>query len=168
MTIIAPGAVLPAAGPDFSARRPGNVASSFTVPVVAAREASGLGASGRAAGAAPVADAGAMLALQEAAGWDADHAGASADREARRHGQEILEALASLQKDLLAGNPAQGLSRLAGLAEMVPGAHDPALARVLSSIRLRARLEILRLTPRPSTAQGSAAPTEEPPSMTEM
>ena len=167
MTIIAPGAVLPAAGPDFSARRPG-VASSFTVPVAAARGASGLKASGQTGGAARVADAGAMLALQEEVGWDADHTGASADREARRHGQEILEALAALQKDLLTGNPAQGLSRLAVLAEMAPDAHDPALARILSSIRLRARLEILRLTPRSPTAQGSAAPTDEPPSMTGM
>ena len=167
MTIIAPGAVLPAAGPDFSARRPG-LASSFTVPVAAAPQASGPQASGQAGNAARVVDAGAMLALQEEAGWDADHAGASSDREARRHGQEILEALAALQRDLLTGNPAQGLSRLAILAEMAPGAHDPALARVLSSIRLRARLEILRLTPRPSTGQGAAATTDEPPSMTGM
>ena len=155
MTIIATGAVLPAPGPDLFARRPGTGATGFTIPVAAPR-----GAAGSAGGAAPVTDAGAMLALQEDIGRDADRSGGAPDREARQHGQDILEALATLQKDLLAGDPAQGLSRLAALAERMPTAHDPALARVLSSIRLRARLEILRLAPRSPGAEPSASMTE--------
>ena len=154
MTIIAPGAVLPAAGPDLFARRPGAGATGFTIPVIH-REAAG-----SAGGAAPVTDASAMLALQEDIGRDADRSGGAPDREARRHGQDILEALAALQKDLLAGDPAQGLSRLAALAERMPTARDPALAQVLSSIRLRARLEILRLAPRSPGADPSASVTE--------
>jgi methionyl-tRNA formyltransferase len=94
----------------------------------------------------PVIDAGAILALQEHAGQDAGPAADLADREARRHGQNLLEALAALQKELLAGgDPVLSLSRLSALAGMTMAAHDPALAHILASIRLRARLEILRL-----------------------
>ncbi len=155
MTIIATGAVLPAPGPDFLARRPVTGASGFTIPVVAPP-----GAAGSADGAAPVTDTGALLALQEDVGRDADRSGGAPDREARQHGQDILEALATLQKDLLAGDPAPGLSRLAALVERMPAVHDPALARVLSSIRLRARLEILRLASASPGAAPSASMTE--------
>lgn len=161
MTIIATGAVLPASGPDFFARRSDTAATGFTVPVAAAR------VSGQAGGASPVTDTGAMLALQEEIGRDYGQSGESADREARRHGQDLLEALTALQKDLLTGSPAQGLSRLAALAEMMPTAHDPALARILSSIRLRARLEILRLASRSTDGTLSAGVTNASASMTE-
>jgi hypothetical protein len=106
-----------------------------------------------------------MLALQEQAGLDGETAAALADREARRHAQDILEALAALQKALLAGgSPSESLAHLTALAGMTPPLHDPALARILSSIRLRAQLEILRLAPRraeqkrlPETPDGSGS-----------
>ena len=160
MTIIAIGAVLPAS-PDF-ARRSDVAASGFTVPAALARAASA-----RAGGASAVTDAGAMLALQEEVGRDADRPGESADREARRHGQDILEALTALQKDLLTGGSGQGLSRLAALADIMPAAHDPALAHVLSSIRLRARLEILRMASRSPGGTPSPGPADTPASVTD-
>ena len=162
MTISSIGAIPSAPAPDF-ARRPDSAASGFTVPAAAARAASG-----RAGGASAVTDAGAMLALQEEVGRDADRPGESADREARRHGQDILEALAALQKDLLKGGPGGDLSRLTALAGMMPAAHDPVLARVLSSIRLRAQLEILRLSPRSPGGTPSSGPADAPASVTDL
>ena len=147
MTIIAAGAILPTADKLVSGRRPDVGISGFTIPE--ASPASGRTASPLASGPSTIFAASAMLALQEQAGLDSDAEAALADREARKHAQDILEALATLQRDLLAGgNPARNLSRLAALAQMMPSLHDPVLARIVGSIRLRAQLEILRLTPR--------------------
>ncbi len=79
-----------------------------------------------------------MLALQEQAGAEAG------DREARRHGQRLLAALAELQRALLCGTQADTLRELSRLCEEEEHAVDPALAGVIRSIRLRARLELAR------------------------
>ncbi len=79
-----------------------------------------------------------MLALQERAGAEAG------DQEARQHGQRLLAALAKLQRALLSGNQADTLQELSRLSEEGGQAVDPALAQVIRSIRLRARLELVR------------------------
>jgi hypothetical protein len=82
---------------------------------------------------------GGMLALQEA------ESGAVRDREARRRGQEMLAALARLQRALLEGNrDLPGLRRLAALAEDIPQAADPGLRQALAEVTLRARVELAR------------------------
>ena len=82
---------------------------------------------------------GGMLALQEAETW------AVRDREARRRGQEILAALARLQRALLEGRrDLPGLRRLAALAEDIPLAADPRLRQALADVTLRARVELAR------------------------
>ena len=145
MTIIATGAVVPLAEPSLSVRRSTVADSGFSVPADAT--IAGHAGTSTAHQASAVIDAGAMLALQEHGGQEAESAARLADREARRHGQDLLEALASLQKELLAGGDAAlNLSRLSALVDMTSAAHDPALAHVLASIRLRAKLEILRLS----------------------
>ena len=61
-----------------------------------------------------------LLALQEAGGDEVR------DREAKRRGRDLLDELAGLQRDLLAGPPGTArLARLAGLAADVPFAADP-------------------------------------------
>jgi hypothetical protein len=92
------------------------------------------------AAAAPAATSlGSMLALQEASGE------AVADREARRHGNDMLAALAELQRALLGGGD-DGVApqRLADLAAAVPPASDPRLAALISAIVLRVRVEMAR------------------------
>ena len=80
-----------------------------------------------------------MLALQELGGE------AVADREARRHGQDLLATLAELQRALLAdGDDASALQRLAELAATVPIAGDRRLAAMISAIVVRARVELAR------------------------
>jgi len=80
-----------------------------------------------------------MLALQEA------EAGGARDREARRHGQELLRELARLQRALLAGGTDDALlSRLASLAETAPEAADPALRAMVAAVVLRAKVELAR------------------------
>lgn len=82
---------------------------------------------------------GGVLALQEA------QSGAVADREARRHGQDILTELARLQRALLAGSDdPRILERLADLVENQPPASDPRLRAALDAVRLRARVELAR------------------------
>jgi hypothetical protein len=67
------------------------------------------------------------------------------DRRAQRRGQDLLAALAALQRALLAGgDPADVLGRLASLATDLPSASDPRLAKVLRAISLRARVELAR------------------------
>jgi len=97
--------------------------------------------SGGSASAAPVPGVAlaSMLALQELGGE------AQEDRAARRHGLDLLAALAGLQRALLAGraDPA-ALQGLVELAASVPRAADPRLAAMLSAIVLRARVELAR------------------------
>ena len=80
-----------------------------------------------------------MLTLQELGGETIQ------DREARRHGQDMLAALADLQRSLLAadGDPAV-LTRLAELAAAVPRATDRRLAAMVSAVVVRVRVELAR------------------------
>ena len=115
--------------------------SAFRMPAETA------GASGAATAASPARGLDALLALQETAAASQDPA--TRDREARRHGRDLLEELAALQKALLAGGDgaeaADGaLGRLVSLLRSMPAAADPGLDGVLRSVGLRARLELAR------------------------
>lgn len=107
--------------------RGGGGGRSFALPPSASPE-----------GAAPAAAIGAasgLLALQAAA------EDAARDKAAERRGRDILDELAALQRDMLAGgaSPAR-LRRLAALAEGEGGA-DPALREIVAAISLRARVQ---------------------------
>jgi hypothetical protein len=89
--------------------------------------------------AAPAAALASMLVLQEMGGE------APEDREARRHGHDLLDALAALQRAVLTGgDDAAALERLAGLAATVPHAADVRLAAMVSAIVVRAKVELAR------------------------
>ena len=93
--------------------------------------------SGAAAGVGAVGLPG-LLAAQEAgqeAGWD---------REARRHGEAVLEGLAEVQLDLLRGGGAGALEALAALVRRGPVAADPRLAAVQRALLVRAAVELAR------------------------
>jgi hypothetical protein len=80
-----------------------------------------------------------MLTLQELGSETAD------DVEARRHGHDLLTALAELQRALLLGHDdATALERVADLATSVPPANDRRLAEIVSAIIVRARVELAR------------------------
>ena len=80
-----------------------------------------------------------MLTLQEVGGETVE------DREARRHGNDMLAALGELQRALLAGGGDAGvLQRLMDLAASVPRATDLRLAAMISAIVVRARVELAR------------------------
>ena len=71
------------------------------------------------------------------------------DREAHRHGTDVLELLAELQRGLLAAKvETLPMERLLSLVENLPAAADPGLAAVTRAIVLRARIEIARRLPR--------------------
>ena len=112
----------------------GSTGARFALPDVAT--AGGVGTS---AAAAPAAGLSSMLALQEQGG------DATEDREARRHGQDLLTLLAELQRSLLRGgdDPA-ALERLAALADEMPKTADRRLAALISAITLRVRVELAR------------------------
>ena len=80
-----------------------------------------------------------LLALQ------ADEAGEARDRSARRRGRELLDALAALQRAMLAGEigPDQ-LNELFALVVDVPDAADPRLRAAMEDVVLRARVELAR------------------------
>jgi hypothetical protein len=92
---------------------------------------------------------GGLLGLQEQAA--ASFNPAVRDREARRHGHELLATLAELQR-LLVG-PAEpsasvnATERLAGLVAASPVAADPALRQIVAAITLRSRIELARSRP---------------------
>ena len=98
----------------------------------------GAGVAGPAA-TAPTAGLDALLHLQEF------EDGTAKDRKAKRHGQSLLQALAELQRRLLGGGPLEeALARLSALVDTCPEAADPALAGLVGSIMLRARIELAR------------------------
>jgi hypothetical protein len=108
--------------------------SGFFVP----SEPAGAGTAAAAA-APPAPGSTAMLTLQELGGETA------ADREARRLGQDMLAALAELQRALLGGGDDLGaLRRLADLMAEVPLATDRRLAAMVSAIVVRVRVELAR------------------------
>lgn len=79
-----------------------------------------------------------LLAMQEA------ESEAQQDREARQHGEALMEELSELQRAML-GEEGPDIGRLAQLAARPVGASDPRLAGVLRAIRLRAVVELARL-----------------------
>ncbi len=108
-------------------------AGGFAVPGSAAAATTG------AAPATGPAALSSMLTLQELGSE------AVADREARRHGQDLLMALAELQRSLLtATDDTIALQHLARLSGTVPLAADRRLAAMLSAIVVRARVELAR------------------------
>jgi Class II flagellar assembly regulator len=80
-----------------------------------------------------------MLSLQEFGG------DAAADHEASRRGEDMLSALAELQRALLGGvDTVETMQRLAELAAAVPRAANPQLAALVSAISIRVRVELAR------------------------
>ena len=80
-----------------------------------------------------------MLLLQET------DAAPARDRQARRHGRAMLDALARLQHALLGGgdDPA-ALDQLAALLEHCPEASDPELRATVAAVALRVHVELAR------------------------
>jgi hypothetical protein len=66
-----------------------------------------------------------------------------ADRQARRHGRAMLQALGAMQLSLLDGGDA-AVQALANLAAQVPEADDPVLRLILQEIGVRAAVELAR------------------------
>ncbi len=119
---VTPGRTQPATAGGFSVTGEAKAAEAAPVPA-----------------AEPAALAG-MLALQEA------ETETARNRKGQRHGAALLNAMRQLQQELL-GAPEQaepGISSLARLAASTPPVSDPVLAQILSAIRLRARVELLR------------------------
>ncbi len=69
-----------------------------------------------------------------------------ADREARRHGKAMMQALASLQRALLGGGVEDACATLGALAARLPPAHDPVLRLVQREIAARAAAELARMS----------------------
>ena len=132
--IRAPNAVV-AANP--SAARHGGFSISDDDPASASGEVAVAGPTGKTASVS----ASLMLALQESVTSEIG------DRDARRHGQELLAALAELQRALLSDDHGAALGRLLLLVRTTPTATDPELVRAINSIRLRARIELVRADP---------------------
>ena len=83
-----------------------------------------------------------MLTLQELGGETVQ------DREARRHGQDMLAALSDLQRSLLSPDGDSAVvAQLAELAAAVPRATDRRLAAMISAIVVRVRVELARRQP---------------------
>ena len=87
----------------------------------------------------PAGPVGSMLLLQEM------DAGPARDRQARKHGRAMLDALAALQHALLDGgeDPA-ALDRLAALLHHCPEASDPGLRATVAAVALRVHVELAR------------------------
>ncbi len=115
-----------------ASRRPG--ASGFSVPLQPANTGAATAAAEASAPALAT-----MLSLQEMGGETVQ------DREARRHGRDILAALVDLQRLILsAGSDGAVLQRLADLVASVPPATDRGLSAIVSAIVARARVEVAR------------------------
>jgi Class II flagellar assembly regulator len=120
-----------------AASAPGGGFSAAADRVVAGAEATD---QLRVSEAAPPVGLAGMLALQEAETETARNG------KGRRHGLAVLDALRELQGDLLreTGGGAAGMRSLARLAGQGQEVADQGLADVLSAIRLRAKIELLR------------------------
>ena len=95
---------------------------------------------------APARGLASMLAVQETAIGAVSEQRRRRDQAARRRGQELLGALAELQRAML-GSSGVTVSRAAmqALLDGVPVAADPALAGVVQAIALRAQVELARV-----------------------
>ncbi len=78
-----------------------------------------------------------LLAMQEA------ESDAQQDREARQHGEAVIDELVALQRALLGIGGAE-TGRLADLLTRPVAAADPHLAGLLRAVRLRAGIELAR------------------------
>jgi Class II flagellar assembly regulator len=115
------------------ARARARTSADFTVPGETAVAGNAL------TEAAPAAGLASMLALQELGGETPE------DGEARRHGHDLLAALADLQRALLVGtDDMTALQRLAELATSMPRATDRRLAAMVSAINVRVQVELAR------------------------
>jgi len=123
-----------ASAPLGSAGRPTARAGGFSVDGAAA------GGTTAAAGATADISLAGLLALQS------DEADAIRDRPARQRGNALLNALAALQRAMLAegGAGREQLQALAGLADSVPDAADPRLRAAMDAITLRVQVELAR------------------------
>lgn len=74
------------------------------------------------------------------------------DRAARRHGTDLLDALADLQRDLLGTPNPTHLQHLATFAQNIPAAANPTLRATLREIAVRAEVELARQEMAPSHA----------------
>lgn len=124
------GAAVPQGGPAFHVgEAPAGPASAAAPPP-----------------AAPPAALDGMLAVQEQAGEQLR------DREARRHAQSVLAALAALQRSLLAGEGETAADGLAGACAALRAAlggtvlaADPALAALVGAVEIRAKVVLARI-----------------------
>lgn len=116
-------------GPAATARPARPAAAGFRLPAAGAEAAPP-------AGRAEAIGLPGMLLLQEQPD--------TADRQARRRGQDILAALAELQRALL-GDGAVDAARLTALVANLPQAADPALRAAVQAIALRARIEVAHI-----------------------
>ncbi len=67
------------------------------------------------------------------------------DRAARRHGSELLDILAELQRDLLADRDTETrIDHLANLVQTLPDAASPDLRATIRAIAARAAVELAR------------------------
>lgn len=67
-------------------------------------------------------------------------------RRAVRHGHDLLDQLEALRADLLSGHiPPQRIGALLSLVRAKQSVNDPALARLIEDISLRARVELAKL-----------------------
>jgi hypothetical protein len=92
---------------------------------------------------APAAGAAPAAALAAVVYEEADRQ-VSADRQARRHGRAMLQALGALQLAILGDGETSARSQLAALVAQAPAAHDPVLRLILREISLRAAVELAR------------------------
>ena len=90
------------------------------------------------AGAAGAVEMPGLLMMQEA------EAEPVADRDARRHGKAMLDALSRLQRALLGGEGPAALESLANLVRATPAPADPRLAAVQRAVLVRAAVELQR------------------------
>jgi hypothetical protein len=122
------------AAPLGSAGRPMARGGGFSVDGAAE------GSAAAAAGAPADISLASLLALQS------DEADEVRDRPARQRGHALLNALAALQRAMLAegGVGREQLQALAGLADSVPDAADPRLRAAMDAITLRVQVELAR------------------------
>jgi hypothetical protein len=123
-------------GPAASKARPARGAAGFGALLASSPEVE---APGETAPAAPIA-----LPMS----YDTASDAVRADKDARRHGRALLQALAAMQLALLASDPADGgaeaRAQLERLAASAPQADDPVLRLILREIAVRAAVELAR------------------------
>jgi len=128
---------------------PARMTTAAAVPGFRVAPQAAAGAARAAAGAAPTSAMVGLLAVQEA------EADAARDRAARKRGRAMLDALARLQRMMLAGRFDESeLHDLAALAADPAEAADPALGTTLREVAARARVELARLAMRQGSDSG--------------